>query len=173
MINHKLSNEIMGEERAYSYFLTAFVHILNNKYSAFEIAISADVSEAYISQIKNEKRHAGFKGQVKIANACGYDYLGFLQLGRELIEGPAEKAAPGPEHEKIEKADPVISMHQDLIKGFKDPETAKEVNSILIKIEATDPNEYYKLVGRIEAKGEELASKSKNGRDDPGKHRTA
>lgn len=169
MINYELRNDIMTEEKAYSYFLTAFLHVLNVKYSAFEIAISADVSEAYISQIKNQKRRAGFKGQVKISNACGYDYLDFLQLGRELIEGAAEK----PESPKgsVEKLDPVVSMHQDVIKRFKDQKTAKEVNENLITIEATDRDEYLKLVGRIETKAEDL--KSRSGSKEPGKSKMA
>jgi len=116
MINCKLRNEIMNEERAYSYFLTAFVHILNNKYSAFEIAIAADVSEAYISQIKNKKRHAGFKGQVKIAEACGYDYLDFLQLGQKLIEGSAETPVPEKDNRKKPPVGNVIRVYNNIMK---------------------------------------------------------
>lgn len=50
-----------------------------------DIALNAKVSEAYISQIKTGKRKAGFNAQVKIANACGYDYILFLQRGKELL----------------------------------------------------------------------------------------
>jgi len=75
------------KDNAYVYFLTALNDILKNQQSAVELSLNAMVSEAYISQIKNEKRQAGFMGQIKIANACGYEYFDFLQLGKSLVDG--------------------------------------------------------------------------------------
>ncbi len=80
-------------DRTYQYFLTALRHVLKDQIPALDVALNADVSEPYISQIKTGKRQAGFNGQVKIANACGYEYLDFLLLGKQIAnpEIPKDK----------------------------------------------------------------------------------
>lgn len=88
------------------------------------IAIGAEVTTGYISRffkllkdeskIPNEK--ISFEIQVKIAEACGYDYIDFLQLGKKILDGetppiktekrtgvktgPAADAAPSSPEEK-------------------------------------------------------------------------
>ena len=85
---------------AYTYFETA----LNDWLSCGEntqttLAIGSGYKKSYISQLLSEKRTTpiGFEPQTRIAAACGYSYLAFLQHGKNLLEGkPTTPEAPGP-----------------------------------------------------------------------------
>jgi transcriptional regulator with XRE-family HTH domain len=66
------------------------------------IAHSMGVSVSYINQIATGKKKPGFKAQQKIADACGYDYESFLNLGRDLIQ-QEEGSTPTTEHRSIKQ----------------------------------------------------------------------
>lgn len=55
------------------------------------LSISVGITLSHLSQISNNKKKASFETQEAIANALGYDYIGFLTLGRKLIEGEVEE----------------------------------------------------------------------------------
>jgi len=81
--------EMMKEDE---YFRTALIGILAEKGRGGQntLSIDAGLSDAYISQIINGKRHATQKTQVRIAEALGMDYVDFLALGKALTKGEAE-----------------------------------------------------------------------------------
>ena len=173
----------MGHDKSYEYFQKALSEWIaqkkrNNEAPQKILAIETNSHEGTISKLLNPKREKpiSFEKQVALANACGYDYIDFLQLGRKLIEGSAGNTVPGKE-KTVETLDPVVSMHQDLIKGFKERDIAKHITQNLIKIEALDPKKYYMLAGKIENMAEELenaAEENKGDKDnDQGKHQTA
>jgi transcriptional regulator with XRE-family HTH domain len=75
--------ELMNENE---YFQRALIHIVSQKGRGTQNSLSIDtkLSDAYISQIINEKRCPTPKVQIRIANALGMDYLDFLALGKKL-----------------------------------------------------------------------------------------
>ncbi|MCF8112797.1 MAG: helix-turn-helix domain-containing protein [Desulfotignum sp.] len=78
----------------------------------------------------------------KIARACQVNEI-WLLTGHGQMDGNQE-APP----ENITK---VIVEHQDLIKKFKDPDTAKEANEALIELEDLDQDLYQDVVKHIKS----------------------
>jgi transcriptional regulator with XRE-family HTH domain len=80
--------DLMKEDE---YFRTALLGILAEKGRGAQntLSIDAGLSDAYVSQIINGKRHATQKTQVRIAEALGMDYVDFLALGKKLTTGDA------------------------------------------------------------------------------------
>lgn len=80
----------MEFEDAYIYFVKALEYVTSvsgEDKSQKSIAIAAGVSEALISIALKEKpsKKVGFTAQQKIANASGYAYIDFLDLGKSLL----------------------------------------------------------------------------------------
>jgi transcriptional regulator with XRE-family HTH domain len=51
------------------------------------LSIATGLEAGYISQLKNGKRKASVKTQIKIAKALGYRHIDFLSLGQEILIG--------------------------------------------------------------------------------------
>jgi transcriptional regulator with XRE-family HTH domain len=77
-----------NKSKEYDYFLSA----LRDFDSRFGWGAKSAVAEksgytpAYVSLILTGEKRPSFDAQVVIANACGFDYLDFLRLGREIVE---------------------------------------------------------------------------------------
>ena len=50
------------------------------------LAQEAKISQGYLSHVINGKKQASYSIQVSIAEACGYSYEEFLQLGKSLLK---------------------------------------------------------------------------------------
>ena len=109
-----------AEDPSYEYFMLAFKLCLK-KHSAKVIAIDAEVSEAYLSQIKRKKRAAGFQGQIKIANACGYDYIDFIQLGKNLLDANKKESRKNKKSDtkKDSSSDELLQVYKQQLKELK------------------------------------------------------
>jgi hypothetical protein len=68
-------------KKEYEYFLKALELCLGQWGAQNRAAVGADVSDGYISQIVNRKKHASFDVQVAIARAFEYEYIDFLKMG--------------------------------------------------------------------------------------------
>ena len=119
------------------YFKRAFLYCAKEKEGhggQTAIALSMGVSLSYINQIATGKKNPGLKAQQRIADACGYDYDSFLQLGHDLIQ-KEEGLSPTTEHRSIKqtpqevcKGD-AVQMDQDVLKILQDHiETLKQNN---------------------------------------------
>ncbi|MEW5736347.1 MAG: hypothetical protein AB1921_15990 [Thermodesulfobacteriota bacterium] len=87
-----------NENRYYLYFLSALKHWVSEEGRGAQnyLAASAKKSGSYVSQILRDVAPASFDVQVELAQACGYDYMDFLALGRDLVEGPVWRKDQGP-----------------------------------------------------------------------------
>lgn len=74
-----------GDE--YTFFLKALKWVAANDWKRQQGALAdkANISSAFLSEIINKKKSAGFESQVAISKACGYQYEEFLSLGRKLL----------------------------------------------------------------------------------------
>lgn len=71
----------MGKKPTYETFLASLNWCMKEKgISQSDLAIDTGLSNEYISYILSRKKNAGFNSQVKIAEACGYEYAYFLRL---------------------------------------------------------------------------------------------
>ncbi|MCF8025827.1 MAG: helix-turn-helix domain-containing protein [Desulfobacteraceae bacterium] len=121
------------------------------------VAIDAGISKAYLSQLLAEVRRAGFKTQVSIARAFGFDYYKFLEFGEKLLSNSKIDVAEsqgGPtglyaiQHE-----------HKDLIDKFINKETAYEINKKLLEIERNDPDKFREIQDYIDFIHERIKAK--------------
>jgi len=92
----KKAKKILNKPFEYDYFFKALLYCMEKRGgrgSQVFISTSTDIAEATISEIVNLKRLATFEHQVSIAKALDYEYLAFMQLGRDLLSGnkPAEE----------------------------------------------------------------------------------
>lgn len=55
------------------------------------LAIDTHITDGYLSQLKNGKRQASAKTQIKIAKALGYKHIEFLSLGRDLLTSQGKR----------------------------------------------------------------------------------
>jgi hypothetical protein len=114
------------------------------------IAEGAGVTGPFISLVASGNKLAGFDSQVKIANACGYDYIDFLRLGRQKYgKKPGAKirelSAPG---------------------AIKSPPEADRILSAMRAIRAADMGQYHQVLGKIETMAEMLPSPSATASND-------
>lgn len=74
----------------YDYFKAALNTWVKETGTGYQkvLSIETGYGKSYISQLFNPKREKpiSFEVQIKIAEACGEDYLSFLEKGRELLE---------------------------------------------------------------------------------------
>ena len=86
----KKAKKITNYPFEYDYFFKALLYCMEKRGkrgSQVFISTSTDIAEATISAIVNLKRLATFEHQVGIAKALEYEYLAFMQLGRDLANG--------------------------------------------------------------------------------------
>lgn len=70
------------------YFLAALKSVLDTrKISQREIADTSGIAPQTVSNIVNEVKPSGLNNQERIAQACGYELVDFLGMGRELLSG--------------------------------------------------------------------------------------
>lgn len=146
----------------YAFFLKALKDFDSREGRGFKtrLAIDADISAPYLTQILKQQRRAGFETQVAIANALEWDYYKFLEYGRSLIltenstksdrehvysgtdlnwQGEARHAEP---KDKPKKPKVLEIEHKCLVEMFIDKPTAKEINKKLLDLEKHDPELY-------------------------------
>jgi len=86
----KKTKKILNKPFEYDYFFKALLHCIEKRGGRgvqVSVSISTGIAEATISDIVNLKRLATFEQQVGIAKTFGFDYLSFMQLGRDLLDG--------------------------------------------------------------------------------------
>ena len=80
-----------------------------------KLAMETGTSSSTITDIFQKKTKASFNMRNAFANACGYEYLDFLEYGRKLLE---DKTEPGTKRESI--SDPpignVIRVYNNVMK---------------------------------------------------------
>ncbi len=70
------------------YFLAALNHILDSgAMKQRDIAEKSGSASQSINAIVRGRKVAGLQKQEEIAEACGYEYVDFLLLGRRLLQG--------------------------------------------------------------------------------------
>lgn len=133
------------------------------------LAENAGVSSSYISEILKNNKTPSYSVRQAIARACGYTYTEFINRGAAIKKGGnpdeaegnmvcAPEAAYGPGGDVVSLNN---AQHHKIIDRFSDTETAMEVNQILLEIEQMDLRSFYKIVGWLQGKREEVAKKTK------------
>ncbi len=135
----------MDRTDPYKYFkaaLSVWIKETGNGHQKI-LALETGYGKSYISQLLNpeRKKPIPFEAQVKISVACGYDYISFLNHGKELYEQTAAA-------KKIVTFSDIEKKHRQTITQFQDKETALEFNKILIEIENKDSDQFYDLFGK-------------------------
>jgi hypothetical protein len=106
----------MIELKPYIYFQKALEFWIDETGTGYQkiLSIGTEYGKSYISQLLNpeRKKPIPFEAQVKIADACGYDYLSFLQLGKQLYEGEP----PQDISQKIVSMDPAVEILNECIR---------------------------------------------------------
>lgn len=126
----------MIEDFAYEYFLRAFFDWTKSlgeggKAVQKEISDILGVNKSTAHRYIKGSRKIPFERQVKIANAAGYDYITFLQRGKELFEAGRPQ--------KMTHFDEVTEDHISFIPDFTHKEDAIEINQDLLKIDKRAP----------------------------------
>ncbi|NOX32536.1 MAG: hypothetical protein GXP56_02195 [Deltaproteobacteria bacterium] len=99
------------EDMAYAYFKkAAMMWLEKNEKTQNWLALEIGVEDGTVSRYLGESRNVPFNKQIKIANACGYDYLSFLQYGKDLLEG---KSATPPN--KLISINPAVKLLNECI----------------------------------------------------------
>jgi hypothetical protein len=106
----------MIELKPYLYFQKALEFWIDETGTGYQkiLSIGTEYGKSYISQLLNpeRKKPIPFEAQVKIADACGYDYLSFLRLGKQLYEGEP----PQDISKKIVSTDPAVEILNECIR---------------------------------------------------------
>lgn len=76
-------------ETTYSYFLAALREKAEQEGRGIQASWAIDINKSptAVNLILSGKSRAGFKVQNLLAQACGYDYIKFLEHGRRLLAG--------------------------------------------------------------------------------------
>jgi transcriptional regulator with XRE-family HTH domain len=97
-----------------------------------EIARQVGISMGYLSQVLHDKRRGSYDLIKKIAVACGTSII-------EIEKRMGDQA----ETQDKDKAPVVANIgHEEIITRFKDKEKARQINSMLVDIEAADSKDY-------------------------------
>jgi len=110
-----------------------------------KIAGEVGISMGYLSQVLHDKRRGSYDLIKRIAIACGTSII-------EIEKSLADEAATNTIHETQAeyKAPKVVELeHDEIITHFKDKETARIINSMLVEIEAADQCRYEDLCDMI------------------------
>lgn len=150
----------MEEISTHKYFLIALRELFPKNFDSQKaLALTAGVSRSVINEIFKGNRHGRPDTHQKIAQAFGYDLFEFYDKGRQILE-ESKKDSPGREDEnqdricvpgagsealkekrgrprKVENLD-----HDEIIRRFKDKESARRVNMMLVELESKDPDLY-------------------------------
>ncbi len=112
MVNIENMEEI---DKNYKHFIFALKEA-ETRLGVGKIATQYQCTPQYIYQIINGSKIAGRRTQFKIAAACGYDYLDFLQHGKQLYEGElSDKEKPDATPPAPIPMDPAIEiLHEAL-----------------------------------------------------------
>jgi len=140
----------MGKDLTYIYFKMALDNWLASDENTQKVlAVESGYTKGYISQLLDEdrKKPIGFEPQIRLAMACGYDYLSFLQRGKYLLEGEASK---------VYSLGSAQKQHHEIIEKFEDPEMAKQFNENLVIIEKHAKKSYNRLFKESENLAEAL-----------------
>ena len=119
-----------GDSVEYDYFYAALFSIAEKRGRGFQVSlsISTKIAEATISNIMNKERLPNLDQQIKIAKALDYNYMNFLALGKQLLQGE-EPPAPAPASDPVQPSSPpppswemkvIIESMQKQIDGLKD-----------------------------------------------------
>lgn len=117
----------------YDYFMAALEYLLNGKeITQKEISDITGTAAQTISAFVNRKKTPGLTKQEEIAGACGYEYLEFIQFGKELLQSES------PEKEKkmldtdSKTGGPDVRNHWALPNHQA---AAKAVNAVMVLVE--------------------------------------
>ena len=114
-----------------------------------EIADKVDISMGYLSQVLRGKRLGSYDLIRKIALACGTSI-------QEIEAKLAEEHSPSPQPNTVNET--IIDFgaiktnglsHEDVITRFKDKTAAKEINYMLVEIEAEDQERFEDICDHI------------------------
>ncbi len=98
-----------------------------------------------------------------IANKAGYDYITFLQIGKDIFE----KGKPT----DISKADKITKVHISLIPEFTNKEDAIEINQDLLRVDRKAPGKLESIKSFIKGILAGIPDESnKTGTDNAGEH---
>lgn len=135
----------MEETSTHRYFLAALRHLLPKHFDSQKaLALTAGVSRSVINEILKGRRLGRPDTHQKIAKAFDCDLFEFYDKGRKIQDGgtaPDDDRKPVPKKrgrpKKIEKL-----PHDEIIHRFRDKDTARKFNMMLVELENNDPEKY-------------------------------
>lgn len=157
------NRDMQKNQDEYLCFLTALKHKIRKegRGSQQRVAIDADISKAYLSQLMSGVRRASFQTQVAIAKSFSFDYYKFLEFGEKLLANKSsdeDAIAPG-KKEGTPKLHPIQQEHKGLIDRFINKETAYDINKKLLEIEKADPNKFKEIQDYVDFIYQRIESK--------------
>lgn len=156
------------------YWLTHITKI-EKRYSQKEIAAFLGADPSTVSSYTRRRTKPDFQAMQIVLRETGTTEAEMILRGRQLkaySEGqkddikknktPSETPIITPPPQNNRKSVTKITReHQELVENFKDKETAKELNHMLIKIEALDEDAYLDLYGEVAKVYKKTLSKNK------------
>lgn len=94
------------------------------------LAKKIKVEPTELNSFLNGRRGFSDKKKIQIAEILGTDYVAMMTLGQELADKEAGRPPP---------REPT---HDEIIRLFKDKETARKLNNMLVTLEKTDLEKY-------------------------------
>jgi transcriptional regulator with XRE-family HTH domain len=128
MRGRKEMTKHMGNSSTYDYFMAALLDILNRgEMKQNEIASISGMASQSVNAYVNGRQTPGLSKQEAIAEACGYPYIEFIQMGQKIIEVPEPEPEPEPEQlpfvlPKKKTTSSVLSGVVELIERVNDDE---------------------------------------------------
>jgi transcriptional regulator with XRE-family HTH domain len=158
----------MKETKIQKYFAAALKDLLPKHFnSQTELALTAGVGNSTISEILKGKKTGRFDLHEKIATAFKKDPLEFYEIGKKLVEQNDKDMCVKEDMAKFEPCNkPIELTHDEIIRLFKDPETARNINRMLATLEHNEPSKYKQAETYIQALFDTLEVKkisNKNG----------
>jgi len=100
MATNMVMDKKIFKDPIYMQFYTALSFMLKTEWKRKQTLLGDEsgISKGYMADIAKCRRKASFEKRKSIAKTCGYEYIDFLQYGKDLIERNTV------EHSKTEKS---------------------------------------------------------------------
>lgn len=152
-----MATKINEHEIAYDWFLNSLRRCFDHEgMTVTEIAHESGLTRSFVSCVKSRKKSASFNAQVKIANACGYQYIDFLASGKSS-DAESVRFVPADDAEQ--------EAAFELLKSIPDKDTLYRLIQLIHDINQLAPDRYYQRYGDLAGEVAKLRQGEKSSRE--------
>lgn len=135
-----------NKQKIFTAWLKRYIKI-DKKTTGKRLAALIDVDPSTISSYIRYRTKPNSEIMESILKATKVDHDKMLKEGAEQLE--IERLKEKEQNNMVEFNSKIEKEHYEVIKRFKDSETAKDFNDVLVRLEKISPAKYYEFFGKI------------------------